>query len=147
LNFTLRRGEVEDLEAVFRLNQQTFSESWSYQSLYSALCTGYDLLLCESDEDLAGYLLSMSVLDEVQIMQIAVAAPCKRQGLAKRMTGHLIEQNAHMAEISLEVRESNQAARKLYVGLGFVECGCRRNYYAPDALGSSENAILMAKKL
>jgi ribosomal-protein-alanine N-acetyltransferase len=147
LSFTLRPGEVSDLDAVFRLNQQAFAEHWSFQSLFSALASGYDLLLCESDEGLAGYLLNLSVLDEVQIMQIVVAEPFRRQGLANRMTCHLIAEKSHMAEISLEVRESNKAARALYSGLDFVECGCRRNYYSPDVSGRSEHAILMTKKL
>lgn len=147
MSFTYRPGEVSDLDAVFRLNQQAFAEHWSFQSLFAALASGYDLLLCESDEGLAGYLLSLSVLDEVQIMQIAVAAPFRRQGLAKRMTLHLITEKSHMAEMSLEVRESNRAARQLYAGLGFVECGCRKNYYSPDVSGNREHAILMVKKV
>ncbi len=138
---------MDDLDAVFRLGQKAFAENWSLQSLHTALASGYELLLCESDEGLAGYLLSLSVLDEVQIMQIAVAEPFRRQGLANRMTLHLIAQKPYMADISLEVRESNRAARRLYAGLGFVECGRRKNYYSPDISGRREHAILMAKKL
>ena len=147
MSFTLRPGEVSDLDAVFRLSQKAFAENWSLPSLHAALASGYDLLLCESDEGLAAYLLSLSVLDEVQIMQIAVAEPFRRQGLAQRMTLHLITEKSHMAEMSLEVRESNRAARQLYAGLGFVECGCRKNYYSPDESGRCENAILMTKQL
>ena len=147
MSFTLRRGGMDDLDAVFRLNQKAFAENWSLQSLHTALASGYDLLLCESNEGLAGYLLSLSVLDEVQIMQIAVAAPFRRQGLANRMTLHLIAEKSYIAEISLEVRESNRAARQLYAGLGFDECGIRKKYYAPDSSGQRENAILMTKKL
>jgi ribosomal-protein-alanine N-acetyltransferase len=138
---------MDDLDAVFRLGQKAFAENWSFQSLHAALASGYELLLCESDEGLAGYLLSLSVLDEVQIMQIAVAEPFRRQGLANRMTLHLIAQKPYMADISLEVRESNKAARQLYAGLGFIECGRRENYYSPDTSGRREHAILMAKKL
>ena len=143
----MRPGEISDLDVVFRLGQKAFTENWSFQSLHAALSSGYDLLLCESDEGLAGYLLSLSVLDEVQIMQIAVAAPFRRQGLAYRMTCHLIAENPHISEISLEVRESNKAARQLYARLGFVEQGCRKNYYSPDSSGNREHAILMGKKL
>jgi ribosomal-protein-alanine N-acetyltransferase len=145
--FTLRQGGMKDLDAVFRLNRKVFAENWSYQSLYSALSSGYDLLLCESDEGLAGYLLSLSVHDEVQIMQIAVAVPFRQQGLANRMTRHLIGEKSHIAEISLEVRETNRIARQLYAGLGFVERGRRKNYYSPDASGRREDAIIMARRL
>ena len=138
---------MDDLDAIFRLSQKALVENWSFQSLHAAIASGYELLLCESDEGLAGYLLSLSVLDEVQIMQIAVAEPCRRQGLANRMTLHLIAEKMYIAVISLEVRESNKAARQLYDGLGFVECGRRKNYYSPDISGKREDAVLMTKKL
>jgi ribosomal-protein-alanine N-acetyltransferase len=147
MNCVLRRGGMDDLDAVFRLSQKAFAENWSFQSLHAALASGYDLLLCESDEGLDGYLLSLSVLDEVQIMQIAVAEPFRRQGLANHMTLHLIAEKPHMAEMSLEVRESNKAARQLYAGLGFIERGRRKNYYSPDISGRREDAVLMTKKL
>lgn len=143
----LRRGGMDDLDAVFRLNQKAFAENWSRQSLHTAIASGYELLLCESDEGLAGYLLSLSVLDEVQIMQIAVAEPFRRQGLANRMTLRLFAEKPHMATVSLEVRASNKAARQLYSGLGFIECGRRENYYSPDISGKREDAVLMTRKL
>lgn len=144
--FRLRRGGEIDLQAVFRLNQVAFAESWSYQSLYSALASGYDLLLCEHDGDLAGYLLSLTVLDEVQIMQIAVAEAYRRQGLASAMTDKLIRTGAGIRQVLLEVRASNRAARALYASLGFEQTGVRKGYYSPDASGYSEDAVLMSKQ-
>lgn len=145
--FCLRPGGEEDLQAVFRLNRAAFAESWSYQALYSALASGYDLLLCEQEGELAGYLLSLGVLDEIQIMQIAVAGPFRRRGLAAAMTRELIRTSAGARRIMLEVRASNRAARALYSGLGFVEDGVRKGYYSPDVSGLAEDAVLMTKTL
>ena len=145
--FTIRVGGVEDLEQVYRLNRTIFSEYWSSQSLLTALETGYDLLICEHEKELVAYLLALQVLDEIQIMQIAVAEPFRRQGLASRLTDALIRQAHDVVSISLEVRQSNNAARKLYAGLGFEEVGYRRNYYGPDAEGYCEDAVLMTRHL
>lgn len=145
--FTIRVGGMEDLAAVFNLNQQAFDSCWSLQSLYSALESGYDLITCEADGELAGYLLSMTILDETQIMQIAVAQPFHRQGAAEAMSRFLIDSSSGVALILLEVRRSSLAAIALYAKLGFKESGCRKNYYAVDASGFSEDALLMDLKL
>lgn len=145
--YLLRKGGLEDLDAVFELNRNSFDHSWSFQALYSALESGYDLLLCEKGTHLAGYLLSLSIVDEIQIMQIAVAGSDQRQGLAEGMTRWLIERSSADSSIMLEVRLSNRAARNLYAKLGFAESGLRKNYYAPDASGLREDALLMELKL
>ncbi len=141
---TLRRGSAADLRAVFRLNRVVFDEAWSLASLHAALESGFDLLLCEDNGLLAGYLLSQDILDEVHIMQIAVAAAYRRRGIATRLTRALLRDKAAMSRMLLEVRASNTAARSLYVRLGFREDGRRPAYYAPDADGFREDAVLMS---
>jgi len=147
MNTIIRAGSINDLEAIYRLNKQVFSEYWSRTSLYSSLESGYDLLLCDLNGEIIAYLLSMSVLDEIQIMQIAVSSQHRRQGLASRMTKALIESGNNIEIITLEVRASNRAARACYTQLGFQETGYRKNYYAPDASGCREDAVLMSKAL
>ncbi len=138
---------MEDVEAVYQLNKTVFSEYWSRTSIFSAMESDYDLLLCESEGALVGYLLSLSVLDEVQIMQIAVSEDYRRQGLASRMTDSFVTSHPDISSVMLEVRLSNNAARACYAQLGFEEVGYRKNYYAPDAAGSREDAVLMTKKV
>ncbi len=149
MTLSLRQGGLADLEAAYRLNRENFSEYWSRESLFSALESGYDLLLCEAEGEAVGYLLSLTILDEIQIMQIAVSPHYRRQGIASRMTATLTASAAtnrhHVRTITLEVRQSNHAARKLYAGLGFEEVGCRKGYYAPDIYGKREDAILMTR--
>jgi len=145
MSISLRQGGLADLEAVYRLNRENFSEYWSSESLFSALESGYDLLLCEAESQTVGYLLSLPIGDEIQIMQIAVSADYRRQGMARRMTEALAESVHHACAITLEVRQSNHAARTLYAGLGFEEVGYRKNYYRPDINGNREDAILMTR--
>ncbi|HKI62854.1 MAG TPA: ribosomal protein S18-alanine N-acetyltransferase [Mariprofundaceae bacterium] len=132
-----------DLNAVFQLNHKSFDEAWSIGSLHAALDSGFDLLVCEDEGILAGYILSQDILDEVHIMQVAVDPALRRQGVAATLTAHLLRGKAAMSVVLLEVRASNQAARKLYAKFGFRENGVRKKYYAPDAAGCQEDAILM----
>jgi ribosomal-protein-alanine N-acetyltransferase len=146
MTISLRQGGLADLEAVYRLNKENFSEYWSRQSLFSALESGYDLLLCESDGQSVGYVLSLTILDEIQIMQIAVSPNYRRGGIASRMTEMLMTVPPHVCTVTLEVRAANHAARNLYAGLGFEQVGYRKNYYAPDINGNREDAVLMTRQ-
>jgi len=148
MTYQLRCGDLADIETVYRLNRESFAEYWSRESLFSALESGYDLLLCENEHGIAvAYLLSLTILDEIQIMQVSVSPDNRRQGLAHRMTEALITASPDACTMTLEVRASNDAARALYAGLGFEETGLRRRYYSPDANGYREDAVLMTRTL
>jgi len=143
LQLTYRKGTADDLPAVFELNRESFPESWSHEGLEKALAGGYELLLCMDGETLAGYLLSHDVLDEVHIMQIAVARSYKRRGIAEQLSRNLIAAKAGRT-LLLEVRASNGAAQSLYTKLGFVRSGIRKGYYVPKGeVGEREDAVLM----
>jgi len=144
----LRSGDLADLSALYALNRLCFAEYWSLASLHGSLESGYDLLLAEDEYGMmTGYILSMSILDEIEIMQVAVHPDYRRTGLAQRLSRHLIDHSSGICTISLEVRPSNHAARQLYEGLGFVQTGYRKQYYAPNDQGICEDAIMMALQL
>jgi ribosomal-protein-alanine N-acetyltransferase len=71
------------------------------------------------------------VFDELHINSLAVDEPWRRRGLArvllKSVIGDAVAAGARAA--TLEVRQSNVAARALYEGLGFHVEGVRRDYY------------------
>jgi len=143
LRLSYRSGTADDLPAVFELNRESFAESWSLEGLEKALAAGYELLLCMDGEMLAGYLLSHDVLDEVHIMQIAVARSYQRRGIAEQLSRQLIAAKAGRT-LLLEVRASNTAAQSLYAKLGFAHSGLRRGYYVPRGGGDErEDAVLM----
>lgn len=84
-----------------------------------------------------GHLIYSHVVDECEILTVAVKAECRRKGLASA----LIEQTAKSTgahTLHLEVRETNAEARSLYRKLGFVDVGRRRAYYR-----NGEDAIVM----
>jgi ribosomal-protein-alanine N-acetyltransferase len=83
-------------------------------------------------QGLLGFLAAQRVDGEWDLENLVVAEESRRQGLGTMLVREFIDQawrgNAHA--IFLEVRESNEAARKLYHKLGFTETGKRKHYYA-----------------
>lgn len=96
------------------------------------------------DELVVGYVCLMSLFEEAQILNIAVAPQQRGRGVA-RMLMELAVSTARErgAEVlSLEVRESNAAAIRLYEAFGFVRYFVRKGYYE-----GKEDALLMEKML
>jgi len=86
------------------------------------------------------------VLDEVHIMQLAVAPMFRRQGLGSRLTRYILEKKRceSMRHVYSEVRVSKAAAQSLYSRLGFQMSGRRKNYYTSHtAECSGEDALMM----
>jgi len=94
---------------------------------------------------LVAYLAAQGIEREWELQYIAVAKKFRKCGLGARLLNHFVSyaQARGGKEIFLEVRESNQDARRLYQKLGFKETGLRRNYYS----NPPEEAVLYALKL
>ena len=142
---SIREMTGEDLEQVAKLEQELFSTPWSYQSFQSALSRGDTIyLVAEKDGRVVGYCGLMQILDEGDITHVAVDASCRRRHVAQSMLRHLLllAKNRGVSQITLEVRESNLAARGLYQKLGFAEEGLRRNFYEKP----TEHGVIMWKR-
>jgi ribosomal-protein-alanine N-acetyltransferase len=87
-----------------------------------------------------GFLLAWDVADEVHLLDLVVDAEHRRQGIARALMSVLLEhvRSRRAGSILLEVRKSNDAARKLYESTGFTVAGERARYYA-----DGEDAVLM----
>ncbi|HUO26150.1 MAG TPA: ribosomal protein S18-alanine N-acetyltransferase [Candidatus Aquilonibacter sp.] len=89
----------------------------------------------ESQSTVRAFLVARNAGSEWELENLVVAEACRRRGLGRRLIAELIRQaqqsKAH--SVFLEVRDSNQAARRLYEGMGFAIRGRRKGYYsAPD---------------
>jgi len=97
--------------------------------------------------NIAGYICFWWVEGEIQILNIAVSSKYRRKGIARKLMELAISKGREKraAFISLEVRESNLAARMLYETLGFRITGRRPNYYGvvTESGVKKESAILM----
>ncbi len=88
------------------------------------------------------------VIDEAEILTIAVAAPARGKGrsrllLAQHLEGLLM---AGARKVHLEVDEGNEPALRLYRGLGFAETGKRPSYYSRSD-GGRTAALTMSRAL
>ena len=108
------------------------TEAWSENSVASELNNALSLWLVALDgERVAGYVGSQTVMDETDMMNVAVSPNYRRQGIAEKLILSLItalkEKGSH--SLSLEVRASNSPAIGLYEKLSFQQVGLRKNYY------------------
>ena len=96
-------------------------------------------------DPLVGYGCFWLLAEEIQITNVAVHIDYRRQGVGRRIMLHILQQGyeAGARLAFLEVRGSNQAARALYEGLGFVTVGERPNYYPEHR----EGALVLRLKL
>lgn len=92
-----------------------------------------------------GFILCRVVLDEAEILTLAVRPAARRAGLGARLTQAAAEgaARAGAGRLFLEVAEDNEAARALYARLGFEQIGRRRNYYEKSD-ASRVDALLLA---
>ena len=99
--------------------------------------------MAEEGGELVGYCGIVTVLDEGDIVKVAVSEKYQRRGVGHRLLEETIEKlrEKGVRVFHLEVRKSNQAAVGLYEKLGFVRDGIRKNYYENPV----EDAILMSK--
>ena len=137
--------EQAHVSQVAQLEKLCFSDPWSEKSVASELTKPLSCWLVALEGNrVAGYVGSQTVLDESDMMNIAVHPECRRQGVARRLIEELIAQltlrGSHC--LTLEVRASNAPAITLYEGLGFVQVGLRKNYYR----NPKEDAMILRKE-
>ena len=85
----------------------------------------------EDQSGVQGFAVARVLGREWELENIIVADQAQRRGLGTRLLGELanLARSQHAQSIFLEVRESNQAARSLYLKCAFVESGHRKSYY------------------
>lgn len=131
-----------DIEAVACLEQACFSESWPESMIRSGLDSRLDTYFVYEDHgQLLGYSVIRVLADEGEIQRIAVEPRFRRLGIARKLMDAMVafSRMRGVKSITLEVRESNEGARKLYGSYGFSQEAVRRGYYRNPA----EDAIIM----
>lgn len=134
-----------DFERLFEIEQKAHLVPWSKGTLLNNQGEKYLNLKLVENGEIVAFAISQLVLDEATLFNIAVDPNFQGKGFGKRLLSELILklQKRGIATLWLEVRESNQAAQKLYDSLGFNEVTVRKNYY-PTPEGGKENAVIMA---
>jgi ribosomal-protein-alanine N-acetyltransferase len=139
---------LADIPEILEIEQESFSPAWSanaYERELSLVWARCFVLRVDDEPGQAGKILGVAsvwiLADEAQLMTIAVRRAARGRGYGERLLLHAIDTAiaAGARSITLEVRESNAVAQRLYRKYGFVVTGRRKNYY-PDV---PEDALLM----
>ena len=142
---TYTQMTAEHVPQVAQLEKICFADPWSELSISLELTNVWSYWVVALDGDtVVGYVGSQSSIDEADIMNVAVHPDYRRQGIAEKLINTLVadlkKRGCHA--LLLEVRVSNTPAITLYEKLGFVQVGCRKNYYR----NPKEDALILRKE-
>lgn len=137
----------DHLDEVAELERVCFPDPWSRNMLKEELENDLAAFLVALDERgaVAGYAGLQVVLDEGNILNVAVRPDCRRRGVAGRLLQVFLNfaKGNQLSFLTLEVRASNYAAIALYGSRGFRGVGRRKNYYEHPR----EDAVIMTLDL
>jgi ribosomal-protein-alanine N-acetyltransferase len=136
----------DDLDEVMAIERSAYRYPWSsgffLQELQVACARS---ILAELDGRICGYVLFWLLPGSIDVHNLAIAPESRRLGIARMLMRQVVAAAGAQSatRVTLEVRQSNEAAKKLYTSLGFVQTGLRKGYYSDDG----EDACTMALEL
>ena len=140
----ISKMSAEDIENVVQIEAEAYGEHhWSKSSFYDEMQNNLAkyYVAKTSDGELVGYAGTWHIIDEGHITTIAVKKEFQRQHIGEAIIIKILEDcySAGIKYLTLEVRESNEAAIGLYTKYGFASLGTRKGYYQDN----NENALIM----
>ena len=126
------RGDLDAMQVAEVLRQSPEAARWSEAELRELhSLAGMTAFLSERGGVLSGVVFGRVVLDEAEILNLAVAPASRRGGEGRRLVLRLLEdfRAKGVSRVFLEVRESNKVAIAFYERLGFGAVGERKDYY------------------
>ena len=140
------RMTLQDVPAVHRIEEATFARPWSERDFEREMTSNPSAryLVARVGGEIVAYAGIWVILDESHITNIAVREDYRGRGIGKEITGALLQYAANLGAqyATLEVRVSNERARHLYEGYGFIKVGVRKRYYEDN----QEDAYLMVNQ-
>jgi [ribosomal protein S18]-alanine N-acetyltransferase len=147
LHAKIRSAQQPDLPALLEiLAQSPEAANWSAAGLQSVFEQNVrHFLVAAEGAEVVGFVAGRVLADEAEILNLAVAATHRREGLGRALVRSLLFTFAAegVASVFLEVRESNHAAIAFYERMGFEPAGSRPGYYSNPA----EGAVVMRRQL
>lgn len=133
-----------DLSHVLRIEQQAMLAPWSEEQLRSETEASNGVaLVVECNDQVCGYAFFRTCHPDCELLHLVVASEWQRHGMASSLLHHALEgfSGQGYATCFLEVRNSNEAARRLYQKTGFIQVGTRKLYYSQPV----EDALQMCR--
>lgn len=140
------RADKSHIRQIAQLEKSCIPDGWSENAFEQALGNPNALIFAAvRGGEVVGFLNGSYVLDEAELLNIAVSEKSRKSGIAGMLVTAFEDELRKLGvkTVYLEVRESNTPARKLYEKHGFKQNGLRKNYYSSPA----ENAVLMVKMI
>lgn len=144
--FVIREMDRSHLPLVLEIERACYPAPWSESAFTNEMTSSVSVtLVALAGESVAGYLVGWIAADQVHVANIAVADGQRRRGVGTGMMLRLLEEAIRRGctSSSLEVRESNRAARSMYSRLGYHAVALRKSYYS----NPTEDAVVMVKDL
>ena len=142
----LRPMNKDDLDEVMAIERSAYRYPWSsgffIQEVQVACARS---IIAEADGRICGYVLFWLLPGSIDVHNLAVATDSRRLGIARLLMHQVVAcaRAQSATRVTLEVRQSNEPAKRLYLSLGFVQSGLRKGYYSDDG----EDAFTMALEL
>jgi ribosomal-protein-alanine N-acetyltransferase len=131
--FRSRLVEDDIVSAVF-LQQQVMPNPWSEQAFRGSLNAGDGCFKLVKQSQIIAVAVISQVLDEAELLTIAVAEQEQGQGLATSLLSDLMSilKSQSASQCMLEVMEGNESAINVYKRIGFAQVATRKAYYHTD---------------
>lgn len=139
--YIISRAESVDSTGIAEIEKKCFSVPWSRKQIEEEICRDNVIFLtAKTDSVVAGYISGQMILDEFYISNIAVDEKFRNRHIGSALIEELIKilSEGNCSFATLEVRESNDTARRLYEKYGFKLQGIRRDFYSAP----KENACI-----
>ena len=136
----VRMATEADADAITGIEAMSFKTPWSKEMVLSEMREPIShFFVALYQNEIIGYYGFLHILDELHILNVAVHPDYRGHGVGKKLISHLKKTAQEMSAraVTLEVRESNQAAIRLYEKAGFLSAGIRPHYYT-----DKENALI-----
>eukprot|EP00884_Botryococcus_braunii_P021099 jgi/Botrbrau1/7673/Bobra.0159s0115.1 len=140
----IRRAGTQDLPALTYI-EAVCAGTWSEGQLLDQLERSNGIVLvAEVEHVVCGLIICWLVVDEVQILELAVRPEVRRKGIGRALMQSVCQEGKSVGAqlVLLEVSAENGPAIALYVSLNFEAVGRRKAYYSDGS-----DAILMTKQL
>lgn len=143
-------GETGDAEVLAAIHKKGFYRGWPREEFLSFLSERNTpiYVACDAKRRIAGFALIRTVLDEAELLTIAVEPKWRGKRIGQALLRAVFEdlRMSPARRMFLEVDEQNAAAVKLYGREGFAKISTRKGYY-PRTDGTAATALVMARDL
>ncbi len=144
---SLTRATVLHAPVLTALHAEGFAKAWSDDDFRALLSQPGVAAWIWHDDVPRGFILVRAVVDEAEIITIAVSPTQRRMGIGAALLKAASDElsRAAIRSLFLEVASDNTAARALYQAAGFAPFGKRAGYYQDG--GVNKDAVMMKRAL